>query len=294
MNRTATFGFFAAWLLLLGSAAVPASAAERRNPLWVVEQNGARIYLLGSVHVLPRKVSPSKPALVNALKESDRVFFETAQSSTPTESAHGAFFKKQGTYPKGDDLRRHLTKDARDLMDLVLPMFSLKWEDVQHYRPWLVALRLEQTLYASAGFAARQGVDDFYLELARKQKKQLGALETVGEQLDSFTGMTEAEQNSYLIQTIEGLIHVRPRLEALGELWRSGRTDVFDQIADEMAKSKVGRQVLRDRNLRWLPKIEQMIARGEKHLIVAGIGHLVGRDGLVRMLRTKGYSVRQL
>jgi hypothetical protein len=259
-----------------------------------VEQNGARIYLLGSIHVLPRKVSPSKPALVNALEQSDRVFFETAQSSTPAESAHGEFFKKQGTYRKGDDLRRHLTKDARDLMDLVLPMFDLKWADVQHYRPWLVALRLEQTLYASAGFAARDGVDDFYLKLARQEKKQLGALETVGEQLHSFTGMTDAEQNRYLVQTIEGLVQMRPRLEALGELWRSGRTEVFAVIADEMTKSRMGRQVLRDRNLRWLPKIEQMIARREKNLIVAGIGHLVGRDGLVRMLEAKGYTVRQL
>jgi uncharacterized protein YbaP (TraB family) len=167
-------------------------------------------------------------------------------------------------------------------------------DDVQRYRPWLVALRLEQTLYASAGFAARDGVDDFYLKLARQQKKQLGALETVGEQLDAFTGMSEAEQNKYLVQTIEGLVQIRPRLEALGALWRGGQTEVFAMIADEMSKSKVGRQVLRDRNLRWLPKIEQMIARGEKNLVVAGIGHLVGRDGLVRMLQAKGYTVRQL
>ena len=49
-----------------------------------------------------------------------------------------------------------------------------------------------------------------------------------------------------------------------------------------------------DRNRRWIPQIETMLAAPETTLVVVGAAHLVGRDGVVEMLRRKGYVVEQL
>jgi len=46
------------------------------------------------------------------------------------------------------------------------------------------------------------------------------------------------------------------------------------------------------RNRRWVPQIEDCLSQ-QKCFVVVGAAHLVGSDGLVAMLRAKGYTVKQ-
>ena len=46
------------------------------------------------------------------------------------------------------------------------------------------------------------------------------------------------------------------------------------------------------RNRRWVPQIEECLSQ-QKCFVVVGAAHLVGPDGLVAMLRAKGYTVKQ-
>ena len=46
-------------------------------------------------------------------------------------------------------------------------------------------------------------------------------------------------------------------------------------------------------NRNWLPKIEEFL-RGDKNtIVIVGAGHLVGKDGVVELLRKKGLKVTQ-
>ena len=47
-----------------------------------------------------------------------------------------------------------------------------------------------------------------------------------------------------------------------------------------------------ERNRRWVPKIEACLD-GARCMIVVGAGHLVGADGLISLLRARGYTVEQ-
>ncbi|HWS78966.1 MAG TPA: TraB/GumN family protein, partial [Thermomonas sp.] len=51
-----------------------------------------------------------------------------------------------------------------------------------------------------------------------------------------------------------------------------------------------------DRNNAWLPKIEARLkeSRADDTLVVVGSLHLLGDDGLVEMLRAKGYAVERV
>ena len=48
------------------------------------------------------------------------------------------------------------------------------------------------------------------------------------------------------------------------------------------------------RNRAWMPKIEALFSRPRHAFVVVGAAHLVGPDGLVAMLKAKGYQVTQL
>ena len=53
-------------------------------------------------------------------------------------------------------------------------------------------------------------------------------------------------------------------------------------------------RLLVDRNKAWLPKLEVLFARPRPAFVVVGAAHLVGTDGLIAMLRAKGYTITQL
>jgi len=53
-------------------------------------------------------------------------------------------------------------------------------------------------------------------------------------------------------------------------------------------------RLLVDRNRNWMPKIEALFARPGRAFVVVGAAHLVGADGLISMLRARGYTVEQM
>ena len=53
-------------------------------------------------------------------------------------------------------------------------------------------------------------------------------------------------------------------------------------------------RLLVDRNKDWLPKIEALFSRKGRAFVVVGAAHLVGPDGLLAMLKAKGYAIEQL
>ncbi|PYR32174.1 MAG: TraB/GumN family protein, partial [Acidobacteria bacterium] len=52
-------------------------------------------------------------------------------------------------------------------------------------------------------------------------------------------------------------------------------------------------RLLVERNRNWLPKLEALFTRRGHAFVVVGAAHLVGPEGLLAMLKAKGYSVEQ-
>ena len=67
--------------------------------------------------------------------------------------------------------------------------------------------------------------------------------------------------------------------------WRAGPDDLARSDRDRAA-------LLHDRNLAWLPRLETTFAKPGEHFIAVGAAHLPGEDGLVALLRGRGYEVR--
>jgi hypothetical protein len=49
-----------------------------------------------------------------------------------------------------------------------------------------------------------------------------------------------------------------------------------------------------NRNLNWLPQIENFLSQPTTTIVIAGAGHFIGTNSLVRMLVARGYEVVQL
>jgi uncharacterized protein YbaP (TraB family) len=53
-------------------------------------------------------------------------------------------------------------------------------------------------------------------------------------------------------------------------------------------------KIVDERNRRWLPQIEKFLQRGEETLVVVGAAHLVGKNGVIELLRRRGYRLEQM
>ena len=59
-------------------------------------------------------------------------------------------------------------------------------------------------------------------------------------------------------------------------------------------KRKIYKKTAVAQSRRWLPEVVKMLEQGEKALVVVGAAHLVGKQGLIELLKQRGYTVEQL
>jgi len=82
----------------------------------------------------------------------------------------------------------------------------------------------------------------------------------------------------------------------LANAWKAGDAPTVERIVlqDLRKEPAMYQRLLVDRNKDWLPKIEALSSRKGRSFVVVGAAHLVGTDGLISMLRARGYTVEQM
>ena len=288
----------AALLILLAALGDFAFAAPATIPLdatpalWVVEKDGKKLYLFGSMHLLPAQTKWRRPEIDEAIAAS-KIFVFEAPLDAGGSQAMVAFIAANGKFP-----------DGKTLQDVLPPELYAKLEDaswkvnyppklLQQFRPWLAAVSLELFGYINVGFSTYYGVDNLIEADAKKANRKLDYLETVEDQLSFFSSLDRKTEIAYLRETVRSILEEPDSPYELINAWASGKPErMVGLLDDAFARVPVLRaQLLVGRNKNWLPKLEAMIASGDRHFVTVGIGHLVGKDSVVAQLRAKGYKV---
>ena len=85
-------------------------------------------------------------------------------------------------------------------------------------------------------------------------------------------------------------------LDQIVRAWSKGDVTTLERLllSDMREYPAVYQTIIVDRNRRWVRQIEKMIEQGESALIAVGAAHLVGKDGVIELLRARGYIVEQM
>jgi len=106
--------------------------------------------------------------------------------------------------------------------------------------------------------------------------------------------MGQGNENDFIKRNLAELNNYNDIFKGLLTAWREGDTDTLNKVAVEnMQKNdpETYKQLLKDRNNNWLPKVEAMFNNDSSEFVLVGAGHLVGQDSLLTLLENKGYSV---
>lgn len=120
------------------------------------------------------------------------------------------------------------------------------------------------------------------------------AFETPAQQIRLFDEAPLPEQLASLRETLRELDTDPQAYDKLVRAWMAGDVRGLDEEALQplrQASPGVFRRLVSDRNARWVDALDLRLKGRGKTVVVVGVGHLVGDEGLPARLRALGYSV---
>ena len=118
-------------------------------------------------------------------------------------------------------------------------------------------------------------------------------LETTDFQMAIFDKISYKIQAKMLYETIKNSAKSRKDLQDLMDAYISKDFLKMQQLIEDSSDSFEGMEdeLLKDRNLDWIAKIETL-AKEKSTFFAVGAGHLLGEEGVLSLLKGKGYKIK--
>jgi uncharacterized protein len=278
--------FISCWLVLCSCA------AQADPTIWKIQGKHNSVYLLGTIHLLHK--DQALPANVQKTYAQTRELWLEVDLQSMSASALATTLQSKGMLPPNQTLLSKLDVGTRTQLQSTASRLNLPTELLSPLQPWLAALTLQMTQYASSGYVADSGVDVQLSQLASADHKATHGFETVSEQLDLFATLDQPAQIAFLKQTLQELNENNDEVASLEQAWLSGnQTELERYLQQGMDEGPALLDALTTRrNQRWLGQMKPMLNEQSTDALVAvGALHLVGEHGLVELLKKAGYRV---
>ena len=282
--------------LFLLFAAAPVTAAER-GALFKVAANGHTLYLFGTMHMGLPEFYPLEPRIARAVAAAPSLALEIDPTIDPAKMA--AALQAHGLAEPGAP---QLSPGFRQRLDKVLARARIDPAAVAPFKPWLVATLLALAEYSTLGYRPELSVDMHLAKLARSSKVPVIELESVASQLAMFNRLTPAEQLRMLEESIEMIESGRQSADVrqIVEAWRTADQAALDAVAaraeadTSLSGRFVQRVMLDERNVTLADKLVQLLRRENNSVAAVGVLHLVGKNSIPALLRTRGVTVERV
>jgi len=279
---------FVAVIALVMTCFVPRAAVALSCVWRVTSPNGAILYLGGSVHALRSTDYPLPTAYTRAFDASSRLVFE----DDPKASSQGAkALLRAGTYPRGDTLKNHVDPRTYNYIRRFFALVNVPEDRFAKYRPWLINIMLSSPSFENWQLGVEQ-----YLQRRAKGSKAMSGLESQKEHNSFFVELTDREAEALLLILFIVAGQGETGGDSMIQAWRYGDADALNRMLQESFRDfpSLGRRLIDVRNRNWIPKIEGYLRSGKTYFVVVGGGHMGGPNGLLAMLRERGYKIEQL
>lgn len=277
--------------LLLAGCGTAEPAAEARPAMWLVADTDTRIYLLGTMHALPRGTAWDAGKVADAIGAADELVMELA----PAQLA-GA----------GDEFRKLAPRAAPLAIDA-----RLGGKALANYRAleksgsdfggdtlddWAVLVLMGQRAARQADLSPAAGVESGLTARFKSAGKPIAGLETARAQLMLFETLDAPTQRTLLTRAAEGADDAVAEVAALTSAWSRGDVAALEvMINEDIDAVPTARQaIITDRNRRWSGWVRRRMDRPGTVLMAVGAGHLVGADGVPSMLAADGMTVTRV
>ena len=277
--------------------------------LWKISKKGqSDSYILGSHHLIPSDLVSNIKGVEEAYKQTTALVGEINMAeNSSAQAAMGLAMLA----PSDSLLTNLLSNDAY----LKLLNFNKEYPDgvlseeiINLFKPQAVSmfisigigLKVNKELFPNNN--STLGIDLVFEGRAIEDKKHTYGLETMEQQLDLLLNSSSiADGANELIELINCFnqdkdaalkeakevvqLYLDEDIDALLKLTKNPTVVTCSKLSDEEIKA-----MLDDRNIDWIPKLDAFM-KDESCFIVVGALHLPGKNGMLELLKTEGYTL---
>lgn len=289
-------GFISALFVAAALFLCVAGSAIAAPALWVVESQTGKLYLFGTVHLLPGGVQWHSAQLDAAIGESQDLYLEIAD---PSNAAAARTSLLKVGFDRDHPLSTKISKSDIELLNEAAQRYGFGSEAAfEPMRPWLVYMLLSVGPVVHSGYRADNGVDVQVRKEFVAANKPIYGLETFDQQANVLAGMPEADQIALLDTQLKngGREESLAKLNDLVGAWVSGNQDALATLLqiDKKPQSSFEQKLLTDRNKAWATALAERLKLPGTSFVSVGAAHLVGPNGVPALLAGMGLRVTRV
>lgn len=264
-----------------------------KSLLWKISGNGLTTssYLFGTIHHICQDKYLWTPAMQSAFDQADKVCLEMDLDDPQVQmemmkgmiSTDGKTLDSYFSEAEYTALKQYLTD--RNPNNPVLAALN-------NLNPIGIYMMMIQDI-VQCQIGDKTSYEMNLLEMASKAKKEIVGLEAVADQMHALQSIS----TDTIIKYINALVSTE-RTEKEVALFDElvdyyinqdivGLKKLMDKQGNTYGSMNV---ILDDRNQKWIPNMEQMMQQ-QTIFFAVGAGHLAGPQGVIALLRNKGYTV---
>ena len=271
---------------------IVACAQEKYNSLfWEISGNGLteHSYLYGTMHTQDDRAFQFKDGVMEAFNQAEIYAMELNMDSVDQEGLLSKLIK-DSVYSLKTLLTANEYKIVSDFFrdSLGQPLFM--FEKMQPlFTSQMVTLRDLDAQQTDA-------LDIYFFKEAKKQKKQTIGLEKTIEQIDAFSAIPYEMQAKSLVDAVKDYGKEEDLdMDTMIKYYVEGNLDKLLEMTtkdeDHEEMSKIFNDIfLVKRNYNMADRVEPYIKKGSSFIAI-GAAHLPGKEGVIELLRKKGYKV---
>ncbi len=268
------------------------SVSEKKHFFWELKSGESTVYLLGSIHVAKKDIYPLDSIIETAFLNSDFVAVEFDLKTVDP-------FKvlKLSTYGDGQTLKDNIDSVSYQKMKSSFEKIGIPESVFNQYKPWFAAINLVMLDLASSGYNPDAGIDIYFIDKAKTQKKKVLELESFEEHIALMDTLINLFGNTFIDYTLKDLEETKSQVDQLFRIWQKGDVKAMEEytksnISDDKTYEEMFFHLNDKRNFNMVKRIKEYLNQPGKYFVVVGAAHLVGENGLVNLLRRE-YEVIQ-
>jgi len=282
-------------------AATPYSTGNH----WVARKDGQSLHVIGTMHSGDSRMARVMRRLRPIIAQADAVYFEVTRAEMNLVKDQMKIRPEAFLLPPGRRLQQLMSPKSWEQFELFAAMSNADMETIQRMQPWALSLFLIPGGCRPFGFGLKRGLDDRIERFAARKGIPVGGLETAGTGFSALARLSLRDQVRMLENEVAFLLSDAPEnataVEAYFDesVWQAFLLEprIASQYIGVSAKelTRLDRafygNMLGWRNKLWIKTIQQI--KGEQVVIAVGAAHLPGKEGILNLLKQRGYSLER-
>jgi uncharacterized protein len=289
-------------LSIIATASFPTLAAARNTSvqvakpaLWQVSDGDTRIYLFGTIHLLPSNFAWKSAKLDAAVDQSQQLIVETMIDDKYPMALFGEL-QRLGMSPNLPPLTARVPAAKRATLEAAVKASGVPMAAYNRLETWAAAFLLIGNQFKGMGLQGSEGVEAVLRKSFVAAGKPIGELETNREQLGFFDTLPEAAQRSLLEGALDQPKAMAGQFNAMLSAWSRGDVAAIAKTfnAEMEGSPALMEALIARRNANWTQWIARRMQQPGTVLLAVGAGHLAGDRSVQALLKRQGYRVTRV